>query len=220
MEKKDFMIILGTAHLGATAGKRSPDGRLREAVYSREIIEDLEAVLLSYGYNVVVDYRPLEPNAQMKGKTQKQLQNNELAYRVNFVNQMCKKFGARKSLYVSLHVDASGNGDWMNARGWTVYTSKGKTKADDLATCLYEAAQKYIPQDHKHALRADWTDGDPDKEYGYYVLTKTHCPAVLTENLFQDNKEDVDFLLSDEGRHAIVRLHLEGIINYIKQQSA
>nr|DAT77576.1 MAG TPA: MurNAc-LAA [Caudoviricetes sp.] len=25
----------------------------------------------------------------------------------------------------------------------------------------------------------------------------TKCPAVLTENLFQDNKEDVEFLLSE-----------------------
>ena len=216
MNKKDFMIIIGTAHTGATAGKRSPDGRLREAAYSREVAEDLESALLSYGYNAVIDYRPMEPNDQMRGKTQKELQNKELAWRVNYVNQMCKQFGCRKCIYVSIHVDASGSGQWMQARGWTVYTSKGKTKADDLATCLYEAAQKYIPKDHQHALRADWSDGDPDKEYGYYVLTKTHCPAVLTENLFQDNKEDVDFLLSDMGLHAIVRIHLEGIIKYIQ----
>lgn len=215
MEKKDFMIIIGTAHTGATAGKRSPDERLREAVYSRETAEDVEAILLGYGYNAVVDFRQLEPNAQMKAKTQKDLQSKELAWRVNFVNQLCKKYGKMNCIYVSIHVDASGSGEWMQARGWTVYTSKGHTKADDLATCLFDAAQKYIPKDHKHALRTDWSDGDPDKEYGYYVLTKTECPAVLTENLFQDNKDDVDFLLSDMGRHAIARLHAEGIIKYI-----
>jgi N-acetylmuramoyl-L-alanine amidase len=43
------------------------------------------------------------------------------------------------------------------------------------------------------------------------VLRNTWCPAVLTENLFQDNKEDVDFLLSDEGRQAIVDLHVRTI---------
>lgn len=48
-----------------------------------------------------------------------------------------------------------------------------------------------------------------------YVLNKTACPAVLTESLFQDNKKDVDFLLSDKGREAIVRLHTEGIKNYV-----
>ena len=43
----------------------------------------------------------------------------------------------------------------------------------------------------------------------------TNCPAVLTENLFQDNRQDVDFLLSDAGRAAIVQLHFVGILNYL-----
>ena len=30
----------------------------------------------------------------------------------------------------------------MNARGWSAYTSKGKTKADELATMMYEEAEK------------------------------------------------------------------------------
>lgn len=45
----------------------------------------------------------------------------------------------------------------------------------------------------------------------------THCPAVLTENLFQDNKDDVRFLLSDEGKRAITELHVKSIIDYINQ---
>ena len=49
-------------------------------------------------------------------------------------------------------------------------------------------------------IRKDMTDGDPDKESGFYILKHTKCPAVLTENLFQDNKEDVGFLLSEEGK--------------------
>ena len=48
-----------------------------------------------------------------------------------------------------------------------------------------------------------------------YVLRNTLCPAVLTENLFQDNKADVDFLLSDQGRQAIVNLHSKAIEDYI-----
>ena len=49
------------------------------------------------------------------------------------------------------------------------------------------------------------------------MLNNTKCPAVLTENLFQDNKDDVNYLLSDEGKHAIIRLHVEGIINYLER---
>jgi N-acetylmuramoyl-L-alanine amidase len=43
-------------------------------------------------------------------------------------------------------------------------------------------------------------DGDSDKESNFYVLRNTKCPAVLTENFFQDTKKDVEFLLSDVGR--------------------
>ena len=35
------------------------------------------------------------------------------------------------------------------------------------------------------------------------------------ENLFHDNSDDCLFLESDEGRWAIVALHVEGIVNYV-----
>ena len=43
----------------------------------------------------------------------------------------------------------------------------------------------------------------------------TICPAVLTENLFQDNEEEVKFLLSEDGKKAITNLHVNSIIQYI-----
>jgi N-acetylmuramoyl-L-alanine amidase len=43
----------------------------------------------------------------------------------------------------------------------------------------------------------------------------TQCPAVLTENLFQDNRADVTFLFSQAGRNAIVQAHVDGIIKYM-----
>jgi N-acetylmuramoyl-L-alanine amidase len=129
------------------------------------------------------------------------------------VNDLCKVYG--DCVYVSIHVNAaSSDGKWHTATGWEAYTTPGKTKADDLATCLYEAAKKNL---NGKRLRTDYTDKDPDLESNFYVLKHTNCPAVLTENFFQDNKDDVDYLLSDEGFHAITRLHIEGILNYIQQ---
>ena len=43
----------------------------------------------------------------------------------------------------------------------------------------------------------------------------TSCPAVLTENLFMDNHEDCDFLLSPEGQQSLVDLHVDGIISHL-----
>ena len=40
-------------------------------------------------------------------------------------------------------------------------------------------------------------------------------PAVLTENLFQDNKEDVEWLLTERGKQTIVDLHVEVIKQYL-----
>ena len=38
-----------------------------------------------------------------------------------------------------------------------------------------------------------------------------HCPAVLIENFFMDNKKDLAYLLSQEGRRAIVETIIDGI---------
>ena len=49
-----------------------------------------------------------------------------------------------------------------------------------------------------------------------YVLGNTKCPAVLTENMFQDHKGDVDYLLSEAGMTELVDLHVDGITKYIE----
>ena len=123
-------------------------------------------------------------------------------------------FRSNDCIYVSIHVNAaSSDGKWHNGTGWEAYTTKGKTNSDKLAEELYKAAQVNLKG---KKIRKDTTDGDSDKESDFYVLRKTNCPAVLTENFFQDNKEDVEYLLSNQGFHELIRLHVEGIINYIK----
>ena len=207
-----MIVILGTAHLATTPGKSSPDKKFRECIFSREIVQRIKQELESNGITTFIDYLPLEPNEQMKAPTYKQEQSKELIWRVNYVNNLCSKYGANNCLYVSVHVNAAGMGtNWMNARGWLVYTSKGNTKSDLLADLLYKEAKELLP-----SVRSDFSDGDPDYESDFYVLAKTKCPAVLTENLFQDKKADVEFLTSEEGKNAIVKVHVDGILDYIK----
>lgn len=211
-----MIVILGTAHLGTTPGKRSPDGQFRECIYSREIVQMIKSELEKRDITAIIDYEPLEPNTKMKGDTYTQEQSRELKWRVDFVNNLCSKYGTANCIYVSVHVNAAGMGtQWMNARGWSVYTSKGQTKSDILATSLYEVAKSILPSDHKYYVRSDFSDKDADYESNFYVLAKTKCPAVLTENLFQDNKDDVKFLTSEEGKQKIVDIHVNGILNYL-----
>lgn len=214
MSKQDYTVVLGTAHRMREPGKESPDGRLKECVYSRERCKEIAIKLRAYGYKVEIDYEPLDLPKTMQSSIVSRERNNELAMRVNYVNEICRQKGVKNVLYVSIHVNAAGNDNqWHTGTGWECITSSGKTNSDKLATCLYDAASKNLSG---IKIRTDFSDGDSDKEANLYVLKNTKCPAVLTENLFQDNKADVDYLLSDVGRHAIERLHIEGIIKYIE----
>lgn len=195
-----MIVLIDNGHGENTRGKRSPDGKFLEYLYTREIAEAIEHELKQKGYNAK---RIVHESIDIP-----------LTERARRVNEICGRYGANNVILISIHCNAAGNGGWMKARGWSAYTSKGNTKADTLASCLYEAAADHLPIRTK--IRYDWSDKDPDWEEDFYILTKTKCPAVLTENFFQDNKDDVLFLMSDEGKKSIVELHVNGIINYIK----
>ena len=188
-------VLIDNGHGSNTPGKCSPDGRLREYAYTREIAERL-----------VMELRKNGIDAERIVKEEIDVPLAERCRRVN-------EYKASDAILVSIHCNAAGNGsDWMSARGWEAWTSVGKTKADKLATCLYEDAEHCLPG---MKMRKDMADGDPDRESQFYILRHTNCPAVLTENLFQDNREVVEFLLSEEGKRAIVSLHVWGTMKYL-----
>ena len=66
-----------------------------------------------------------------------------------------------------------------------------------------------------HKIRTEKTDGDPDIEKDFTILKKTDCTAVLTENEFMDCEESLKFLESNEGKEAIIGLHVDGILDFI-----
>ena len=200
-----YKIILGTAHLSSTPGKRSPDGKFREYAYSRKVCKAVQEELLSRGVDCVIDYI----DDDMPGLTPSQ----ELVKRVQIVNAIAKKTDC---LYVSIHVNASAAKGWDKASGFSIYTSPGETKSDILATDIFDEATKLLKPIGK-SLRKDTSDGDPDFEENFYVLRKTTCPAVLTENFFQNSKEDVAWLESEEGFKTVVAYHVNGILKYLSR---
>lgn len=196
-------ILLDPGHGSNTPGKRSPDGSLMEYAYAREI-----AGLIYYGL------RRKGFDAEILVKEEVDI---PLSERICRVNEECRKLGNSKVLLVSIHCNASGDGSqWMPAVGWECYTSPGRTKADKLATCIFNEASLYLSTVTK--LRADSSDGDPDKEARFYMLTHSKCAAVLTENLFMDNKSDCKYLLSLKGKAAIANIHINGIINFLTNE--
>lgn len=197
-------ILIDNGHGKETAGKRSPDGKLQEWQYTREIAQRIVTALHLRGLNAEL----ITP----------ELSDTPLAERVKRVQRWCKEYGSTQVLLVSLHLNAAGDGSrWMTATGWEAYTSPGDTDADLLANCLYEEARKvFAARTPSLKVRTDLTDGDPDKEANFYLLRKTSCPAVLTENFFMDCPQDYAYLLSDGGKEDLIRVHVNGILAYIE----
>ena len=194
-------ILIDPGHGIDTPGKRSPDGLFREYLWNRQVADLILEGLVSAG---------IDASLVVTETNDVSLRN-----RVNRVNTICNRLGASNVLLVSIHANAAGNGSaWMNAKGWSCYTSKGKTKSDQVAECLYDAFEEEF-QDRK--IRKDMSDGDRDWEENFYVLEKSKCPAVLLENFFYDNREECAWMLQEETKKRIASAVVKGIIKYIKK---
>lgn len=194
-------IIIDNGHGIDTAGKCSPDKRLREYAYCREIAQRVSRDLSLRGYDTLL----LVPEAN----------DTPLKERVGRVNGWARKLGAKNVMLVSIHNNAAGNGSkWLQARGFSVFVSNNASKESkalaqiftDNATTMGLMGNRCVPTEKY------W-------EKSLAMTRDTICPAVLTENLFMDNEEDVAFLLSEEGKRAIVGLHVKSIMQYIQSLS-
>ena len=198
-------ILIDNGHGANTPGKCSPDGRLREYAWSRECAKRLVAALKKKGY----DAELITPEAS----------DVKLQTRVSRVNNICKAVGARNCLLVSIHNNASGSdGKWKDACGWSVFVSKiACENSKKLARMLtVEAMKRELMGNRSVPIQKYWTWSWTDKDI--YILEKSACPAVLTENMFQDHKGDVDYLLSEEGMTELVDLHVDGITKYVEAE--
>ena len=194
-------ILIDPGHGIDTPGKRSPDGLFREYLWNRQVADLILEGLVSAG---------IDASLVVTETNDVSLRN-----RVNRVNTICNRLGASNVLLVSIHANAAGNGSaWMNAKGWSCYTSKGKTKSDQVAECLYDAFEAEFPE---RKIRKDMSDGDRDWEENFYVLQKAKCTAVLLANFFYDNREECAWMLQEETKRRIASAAVKGIIKYIKK---
>lgn len=185
------IVILDNGHGADTPGKRSPiwaDGtQLHEWQFNREIVKRIAIELDALN----IPYEILTPEDN-------DISLGERCRRANRIYQA----NHRNAYLLSIHANAGGG------TGWECFTSVGETKSDDIATILCrEAESTFIGQ----RMRFDHVDGDPDKEAQFYILRKTACPAILTENFFMDTEKDCRYIMSEEGKIAIVQMHVESI---------
>ena len=208
--RTNIKILIDNGHGVDTAGKRSPysmtgvkpELSFYEYSWNREIANELLYELCFIGFD-----------AELLVPESKDISLKERAQRVN---EYCNKLGKENVILISIHSNALGNGKkWEKASGWEAYTCLGNTESDNMAKFFYNAAEKYF-SDRK--IRYDWSDGDCDKEAGFYIIKNTKCPAILTENFFYDNIEDVKFIISKEGKRKIIDMHVDAIVNYLENK--
>lgn len=195
-------VLIDNGHGIDTRGKCSPDRRLREYAYCREIAQRVSRELTLRG----VDTLLLTPEAE----------DTPLDERVRKANAWVRKLGSKNVVLVSIHNNGSGtDGKWHSPRGFSVFVSKNASgRSKGLARMFAERAEGLGLMGNRCV---------PKEKYwvkSLAICRETLCPAVLTENLFQDNREDVAFLLSEEGKRAIVSLHVDTILEYINSEKA
>lgn len=192
-------ILIDRGHGVNTAGKCSPDKQLREWAWCDDIAKRLEARLKADGID-----------AQRIVTEQTDI---SLTTRVNRVNAICKQLGTSRCLLVSIHINAAGgDGKWHEASGWSGWVApNASAKSKHFAQMLYAEAEKRGLKGNRSVPKERYWVGN------FTIIKHTNCPAVLTENLFQDNKAEVEYLQSEVGKETIVQLHIDAIKNYLKQ---
>lgn len=196
---KNFLVLIDAGHGIDTKGKRSPDNTLQEYRYCRDLAGELSVRLQENGIENIV----IVPE-------DKDIPLRERCNRANALAASTDK----DTILISLHCNAAGMGQkWLNASGWQacVYTDASED-SKRLASCLAQSAERKGLKVRRSAPNQDhWA-------MNLAICRDTIMPAVLTENLFMDNKQEVEYLLSLEGFETIVGLHCQGILNYFNKR--
>lgn len=194
--KSNTLILIDNGHGSNTPGKCSPDRRLREYKWTREVAQMLLDRLTAEGFEakriVTEDY------------------DVSLTERVRRVNAYCDARSVKNCVLISIHINAAGNGDWLNASGWAGFVApNASNNSKRLAKILHDEAIARGLQGNRSVPPGQYWTGN------FTIIKKTNCPAVLTENLFQDNRKEVEYLLSDIGKKTLVDLHVAGLKKYL-----
>jgi len=184
------MILIDNGHGAETPGKRSPDGRLLEWQWTRRVARRIVDGLKARGF----DARLLVPEDS-------DVPLRERVARANAIEG--------DILLVSIHANAAGRGEWKQARGWSAFVARNASDASKrIASLLAKEAERRGMAVRRPAPGQDfWVQN-------LAICRDTRCPAVLTENLFMDNREDLKAMLSEEGIEAITETHINALSSY------
>lgn len=181
-----------------TGGKCSPDKSILEYYWARDMVDRIAAKARAAGI-------PVEIIVPEKTDT-------PLRTRTNRVNALCKKYGGSKNcVLISVHINAAPGTGWANARGWSGFVApNASANSKRLARILYEHADRAGLRGNRCVPAEKYWVGN------FAIVRDTNCPAMLTENLFMNNRADAEYLKSESGKETIAELHIAAVKEYIK----
>lgn len=191
-------VIIDNGHGAGTPGKSSPDGQLKEWQWTRRIAEMLSQALSAQGIG----------NKRLVSEDR----DITLRERCRRTNILARRHPG--AILVSLHSNAVGSGGkWKSASGWSVFVA---TNASAASRRLAKALAARASEAAILGNRATPPEGYCTANLA--ICRDTICPAVLTENMFHDNRDDVRFMTSDAGMATIIEVHLRGILDYFNSE--
>lgn len=188
-------VTLDPGHGGKDPGAIGPTGVMEKNI-TLPVCQKVAGYLLPAG----IDVRLTHDTDSIPWQTGNI--NKDLAARCKIAND----WGA--DIFVSVHTNSAAN---TTAHGNEIYTTSGQGSADALANCIHNRYKAAFPE---LTYREDWSDGDADKEAGFYVLKNTNMPAVLTELAFISNPQEEKLLASPEFQAKAALAIAQGIGDY------
>lgn len=192
------LVIIDNGHGIGTPGKCSPDGRLREWQWTRELARRLAKALADRGVEsiLLVEEDSDEPL-------------RERCRRANAIT--AREPGA---ILVSLHSNASAMGNtWGSASGWSAFVAPNASSGSrELAAALFRRAREAGILGNRRTPTAGYN------VESLAICRDTHCPAVLTENMFHDNRSDVEFMLGENGKSILTAIHADAIRDFFNSR--
>lgn len=182
-----MLIALSNGHGINTPGKRTPkfkDGSfMHEYEFNSAVVKYLDILLKNNGFDTLL-VSPTDEDIPLKQRTDLANDNNV-------------------DLFISVHVNAYGSGDWNNTGGIETYVYKFGGEAEKLARLV-----------HKNLLKGTPLPDRKVKEANFHVLRETKMPAILVECGFMTNEKEAKLLISDKYRQECAEEIAQGICEY------
>lgn len=191
-----MILLLDNGHGSNTPGKCSPDRRLLEYQWAREMVERIANKARALGITTEI-ITPETTDISLKERCRR-------------VNSICTKHGKSNCVLISVHINAAPGTGWSNASGFCSYVApNASTNSKRFAAMLWEAANAAGLRGNRSVPACKYWTGN------FAIIRDTNCPAVLTENLFMTNRAEVDYLLSEQGKETIANYHIAAIKQYM-----